>query len=129
MAFLKPANLQLFTAVIPGAAVTDAVLGFARQDMKIFYIDVIVPDIGASFTGGTLLLEYDDGASGADTEIDTITLAGVADLDTNVTLDDLTLTTGIVPAGSRILGTVADVTGISENFLVVHIWFVALDAQ
>ncbi len=128
MAFLKPANLRLLQGVVPAEAVTDAVVGHARQDMKIFYIDIMVPDVNASYTSGTVLLDYDDGASGADTAIDTITLTSPA-LSANVTLDDLTLTTGIVPAGSRILATVATLAGVSENFIVINIWYVALDDE
>lgn len=123
MAHLSPAHLQCLTVNCPAEAVTDAVLGFARVDMKLFRIDIIAQDVGASYTSGTIALEYDDGASGADTAIDTLTLTSPA-LSVSSEIATFDLTSGIIPQGSRILATVATLAAISENFLTIHLWYV-----
>lgn len=123
MADLLPAHLQCATGVIYAGTVTDAPVLFTRVPIEIHNVDVIAVDSASTFTGGTVTLEWEVEAAGSDTTIDAITVA-TNDWDTATAHADFTST--IVPAGSRIMATVADITGVVTNVLVIQIWYVPL---
>jgi hypothetical protein len=121
MAFLKPAVLIPVPFLYYGAmdAVTDAELGDMRFDADVFYIDVHMMDANATFDETIVTLEYDDGASGADTVIDAITVAANARL-TQVDRDGLTSTA--IPAGSRVLLTVNNISTGADIGALIVLW-------
>lgn len=125
MSFLRPANLIPLYLHYIGAVdnLTDVVLGFLQVDAKIFYIDIIVEDADNTFDTTTLTIEYDDGASGVDTVIFTgASGAGSGSkVILNKTLDDLT--TSLVPGGSRLLLTAANVSTGADTGLKITIWY------
>jgi len=125
MAMIAPAFTVPFTFEFLGAVdnVTDADLGDIPFRCIIYQIDWRVHDANATFDTTVLTLEYDDGASGADTVIEAITtgantVAGrVANAD--ITQDD-------IPADSRILLTVDNVStgadlGVTFIFHVIPV--------
>lgn len=125
MAFLRPEHLKCLTLVYQGAVdnLTDTVLGFNRgADMNIAYIDFYIEDANATFDQTVITLEYDDGASGADTVIDANTVAANT-RETNLDRDSITATK--VPAGSRFLLTVDNVSTGADLGITFYIWYVA----
>lgn len=123
MADLLPAHAQCVTGLVYASTVTDAPLFFTRIPMEIHYIDIIAVDSADAITGGTVTLEYEAEATGDDTTIDAITIAS---WDTETAHADITQP--IVPAGQRVMATVATVADVATNLLVVQCWYVPLVA-
>lgn len=124
MAFLRPDFLVPVTFHYEGAVdnLTDAVLGYIHCDCKIFYIDYVPIDANATYDQTQITLEYDDGAAGADTQIDQFNVAAASGTRAfgQLTLDDLT--NSFIPGGSRILMTAADVTTPADTGITFTFW-------
>ena len=125
MAFLVPENLQCLTLHYTGSLdnLADVVLGYNRgADMDIYYMDIFLDDANATFTTTSVTLEYDDGASGADTVID-VNVSGTNTRQISVTRDNLTVSR--IPGGSRFLLTTDDVAVGADLGLTMQLWYVS----
>ena len=124
MAFLVPENLQCLTLHYKGAIdnLTDVVLGYNRgPDMDIYYMDIFLDDASGTFDTTTITIEYDDGASGADTVVD----ANASGADTRqISVNRDALSASRIPGGSRFLLTVDNVSAGPDLGLTMQLWYV-----
>lgn len=132
MAFLAPVFLVPVDFEYRGSldTVTDHVLGYIHFDALVYYIEYRILDANDTYDATTVTLEWDDGASGADTAIDAIavaaatgTSAGVVQLDQ----DDLS-STAVIPAGSRILLTASNPSTGADTAMLIKMWLYPVNA-
>ena len=84
-------------------------------------MDIFLDDANATFTTTSVTLEYDDGASGADTVID----ANTSGTNTRqISVDRDALSVSRIPGGSRFLLTINDVATGADLGLTMQLWYV-----